>query len=221
MSAHSPKIIDVNAIPRLNVDDRRAQIIGAVTPAVLELGAAITSRQLAEAAGVSEGTLFKAFGDKESLLTELVEYHLSESDLTGEIGAHQLDSLEDVVTFTMRVLVDRMRFIFQLVVALGPIGQRAAAGRKDDFESSKQRLAERFVPFHEQLSVPPVVAADVLRTLAWAAASNWGEAAAVSPVDDTLRVLLHGIVRTDAAPSASADHLPAGTPASATENQKA
>lgn len=211
----------MNAIPRLSLDDRREQIIGAVTPAVLERGAAITSRQLSEAAGVSEGTLFKAFGDKDSLLLAVAEYHLSESDLTGEVGVQQLDRLEDVVAFTMRVLVDRMRFIFQLVVALGPIGQRAAAAHKDDFESSKHRLAERFVPFRSQLSVPPVVAAEVLRTLSWAAASNWGESNAVSPVDDMLHVLLHGIVRTGAVPSVSDSHNAAGAPASATETQKA
>lgn len=230
MSAHSLTILDVNAIPRLSSDDRRDQIIGAVTPAVLEHGAAITSRQLAEAAGVSEGTLFKAFGDKESLLTALAEHHLRASDLTGEAAALELDTLEEVVSWTLRVLVDRMGFIFRLVMALGPIGQRAAAGARDDFESSKHRLAERFVPFREQLSVPPVVAAEVVRTLAWAAASGWGEHSAVSSVDDILQVLLHGIVRTDAVPTGAARpgtapeasaHLPsAATAASAPETQK-
>lgn len=210
----------MNAIPRLSLDDRRAQIIGAVTPAVLEHGVAITSRQLAEAAGVSEGTLFKAFGDKESLLLAVAQYHLSGQE-TGEDGALALETLEEVVDWTLRVLVDRMRFIFRLVMALGPIGRRAAADAKDAFESSKHRLAERFVPFRDELNVPPLVAAEVVRTLAWAAASNWGEQTPVSSVDDILRVLLHGIVRTGAAPSATAAHNPAGTPASVTETQKA
>lgn len=210
----------MNAIPRLSVDDRRAQIIEAVTPAVLERGAAITSRELAEAAGVSEGTLFKAFGDKESLLLALAEHHLSRQD-AGETGVLALDTLEEVVTWTLRVLVERMRFMFQLVMVLGPIGQRAAAGAKTEFESSKHRLAARFVPFRDELRVAPVVAAEVVRTLAWAAASHWGEHTEASPVDDILQVLLHGIVRTEPAPSASEAPSHAGTPASATETQKA
>ena len=210
----------MNAIPRLNAEDRRAQIIEAVTPAGREPGAALPSRQLADAAGVAEGTLFKAFGDKESLLLALAELHLSVRE-TGESGLPALDSLEEVVEWTLRVLVDRMQFIFRLVMALGPIGQRAAAGAKDEFEASKHRLAERFVPFRDELRVPPVVAAEVVRTLAWAAASNWGEQTSVSSVDDILQVLLHGIVRTGPAPSAAADTLPAGTPASAPETQKA
>ena len=43
-------------------------IIDAVIPLILEHGVGITSRQIAEAAGVAEGTVFRAFGDKESLI---------------------------------------------------------------------------------------------------------------------------------------------------------
>lgn len=49
-------------------DDRRAAIIDAVLPLVGELGVDVTSRELADAAGVAEGTLFRAFGDKYSLV---------------------------------------------------------------------------------------------------------------------------------------------------------
>lgn len=238
----------MNAIPRLSAEDRRAQIIEAVTPAVLEHGAAITSRQLAEAAGVAEGTIFKAFGDKESLLLALAEHHLTVGDRVhwdaSAAGAEGFDTLEEVVTWTTRVLVDRMRFVFRLVIALGPIGHKAAEASRDDFDAAKHRLAERFEPFRDQLRVQPVVAGELVRTLAWAAASGWGDAQPVSSVDDIIQVLLHGITAggsaATAAPppstaatktasttsasatTASADRdLPAGTPASAPETQKA
>lgn len=86
---------------RLSADERRAQIIEAVTPAVLAHGVAVTTRQLADCAGVAEGTLFKAFGDKESLLLALAEYHLT-MEHAGETDALPLDSLEDVVAWTLR-----------------------------------------------------------------------------------------------------------------------
>lgn len=105
-------------------------------------------------------------------------------------------------------------------MALGPIGQRAAESARADFEASKLRLAERFEPFRDELRVPPVVAADVVRTLAWAAASNWGEHGAVSSVDDILEVLLRGIVRDHTASSEAAASLVAGAPASASTTQK-
>ncbi|MCH1882303.1 TetR/AcrR family transcriptional regulator [Agrococcus sp. ARC_14] len=207
----------MNAIPRLSGDDRRAQIIEAVTPAVLEHGAAITSRQLAEAAGVAEGTLFKAFGDKESLLVALAEHHMTDDDAIAEFTS---DSLEELVATLVVVLVERMRFMFQLVVALGPIAQRVAEEHREVFDRSKLWLAAHFEPFGAELRVPPLVAAEVLRTLAWSAASGWGEHSPVSSVDDILQVLLHGIVRSEAA-AAPAAPSPAGVPASASENQKA
>ena len=202
-------------IPRLSVDDRRAQIIEAVTPAVLEHGSAITTRELAEAAGVAEGTLFKAFGDKESLLAALAEHHLTAHDITRELADCRFDSLEDLVTVTGDALVSRMRFVFRLVVALGPVGQRVAAERQADFEASKHRLADQFEPFRERLRVSPIVAADLLRTLAWAASASWGEEEPTSSADDIIQVLLHGIVSGDDRPSG-------GSPAtgSASETQK-
>jgi AcrR family transcriptional regulator len=49
-------------------DERRAAIAAAVMPLVAERGLDVTSRELAEAAGVAEGTLFRAFGDKTALV---------------------------------------------------------------------------------------------------------------------------------------------------------
>ncbi|RPF21764.1 TetR/AcrR family transcriptional regulator [Myceligenerans xiligouense] len=52
-------------------EDRRAAIVEAVMPLVAERGADVTSRELADAAGVAEGTLFRAFGDKACLIGEV------------------------------------------------------------------------------------------------------------------------------------------------------
>jgi AcrR family transcriptional regulator len=49
-------------------EDRKAAIIDAVLPLVAERGHDVTSRELAQAAGVAEGTLFRAFGDKTALV---------------------------------------------------------------------------------------------------------------------------------------------------------
>ncbi len=51
-------------------DDRRAAILAAVAPVVLERGPAATTRQLAAAACVAEGTLFRVFSGKDELVTE-------------------------------------------------------------------------------------------------------------------------------------------------------
>ncbi|GHH78754.1 hypothetical protein GCM10017772_42810 [Promicromonospora soli] len=49
-------------------EDRKAAIIDSVLPLVADRGNDVTSRELAQAAGVAEGTLFRAFGDKTALV---------------------------------------------------------------------------------------------------------------------------------------------------------
>lgn len=49
-------------------EDRKAAIVDSVLPLVGERGVDVTSRELAQAAGVAEGTLFRAFGDKTALV---------------------------------------------------------------------------------------------------------------------------------------------------------
>ena len=43
----------------LSVEDRQAMLIDAVTPLLLEHGQAVTTRQIADCAGIAEGTIFR------------------------------------------------------------------------------------------------------------------------------------------------------------------
>jgi AcrR family transcriptional regulator len=56
-------------VPALAPDERRAALIAATLPLLRTHGAAVTTRQIAEAAGVAEGTIFGVFPDKASLLS--------------------------------------------------------------------------------------------------------------------------------------------------------
>jgi AcrR family transcriptional regulator len=49
-------------------DDRRAALIAATIPLVREHGLNVSTKQIAQAAGVAEGTIFGVFQDKNSLL---------------------------------------------------------------------------------------------------------------------------------------------------------
>ena len=57
-------------------DDRRRAIVEAVIPLLVERGATATTRQMAEAAGIAEGTIFRVFPDKAALIHEAVRVSL-------------------------------------------------------------------------------------------------------------------------------------------------
>lgn len=53
-------------------EDRRAALIAATIPLLREHGVLVTTKQIAEAAGVAEGTIFGVFRDKPTLIREAV-----------------------------------------------------------------------------------------------------------------------------------------------------
>jgi AcrR family transcriptional regulator len=55
-------------VAALPAEDRRQALIAATIPLLREHGITVTTRQIAEAAGVAEGTIFGVFKDKETLL---------------------------------------------------------------------------------------------------------------------------------------------------------
>ncbi|MBO0608332.1 TetR/AcrR family transcriptional regulator [Myceligenerans salitolerans] len=91
----------------MSPEDRRAAIIEAVMPLVEERGADATSRELADAAGVAEGTLFRAFGDKVCLIGEVA--------LTGLLRASDpAVTRADLESIDPRLpLVDRVRQVIE------------------------------------------------------------------------------------------------------------
>src|SRR3954449_4932785 len=68
-------------------DERRSMIVAATLPLLLEHGDRVTSRQIAEAAGVAEGTIFRAFADKDEIIAAVVEAALDPAPLEAAVSA--------------------------------------------------------------------------------------------------------------------------------------
>ena len=62
------KVIERKRASALPPDERRSAIIDATLPLLLEHGEMVTTRQIAEAAGIAEGTIFRVFADKDEVI---------------------------------------------------------------------------------------------------------------------------------------------------------
>src|SRR6476469_9307170 len=68
-------------------DDRRAAIVAATLPLLREHGQAVTTRQIAEASGIGEGTIFRVFTDKAELVDACLAAAFDQTDTVAQLAA--------------------------------------------------------------------------------------------------------------------------------------
>jgi AcrR family transcriptional regulator len=103
----------------LPASERRAEIVTATLPLLLVHGASVTTRQIAEAAGIAEGTIFRVFADKESLIEAVVEAAFDMKSVDADLAA--IDPalpLEPRLVAAVEILRRRFADILQLRTAV-------------------------------------------------------------------------------------------------------
>ncbi len=162
-------------------DERRAAIVDAVVPLLMEHGADVSTRRIAQAAGIAEGTIFRVFPDKASLLLaaagEVMNPASGRADL--EAALAPLDSLRAKLLVTTEQLYARSERVMVVMMALRTIWiTQAQAGEDHDHGSSDPQrffaemnaalhelLTDVFAPHADELRVDAGTAAVLLRTL--------------------------------------------------------
>lgn len=206
MSEHSLTIL--GRVPRataMTPDDRRRAIIEAVRPLLLAQGTALSTRQLAEAAGVAEGTLYRVFESKEEILAEAAL-----AALTAEPAVHQLgelppgQSLTERVAAVLEILQTEIRRTRALSMALihpppPPDPAKPRRCKPYDRRERHQRLTEAVVgaltDHTAELAVTPQTAAQVLIALAFAASHDITDNNSFAQPRDIANLVLHGIAQ--------------------------
>lgn len=143
-------------------DERREAIVSRVLPLLIDRGAAATSRQLAAAAGVAEGTIWKVFADKDDLLAMAVERLIDPSAF--QRAVEELDPslpFEERLLATTELLQQRMVGIWRLISQTD--ADRRSLGDKP--LPDNQAVIEVFQQHPDRVRVPPVQAARQLRAL--------------------------------------------------------
>lgn len=171
--------------------ERRAAIIREVLPMLVERGLTVTTRELAAAAGVSEGTLFNVFADKEALIAAAVDAAIDPEPFERAIGdidpsAPFADRLVAATELIQRRIVD----VWRLVSQLGADGHRDH--RRGPLPDSPALIALLDVE-RDRLRRSPADAARLLRAMTLSLTHPL-MTAEPSTSHDIVDLFLHGVV---------------------------
>lgn len=145
---------------------RREMIVDAALPLVLEHGERVTTRQIADAAGIAEGTIFRVFVDKDDVITAVVERAIDPTPLDAELSAIDLEQpFERCVDAAIAAIQLRVIDVWRLLSAVGPRFHPAPASPRPPLPA----LVRLFEAHRDRLSVQPAEAAKRLRAVTLAA----------------------------------------------------
>lgn len=138
-------------------EERRAAIATATIPLLVQHGAQVSTRQIALAAGVAEGTLFRAFDDKVELLRTAAERALDPRVGVQEIEALPRDvTLGEEMTQVARVVLDHGRRVRRVMVGLHTLLASEEGRRAEQVRGARGAdLTGRSVPGHAPRDLDP------------------------------------------------------------------
>lgn len=177
-------------------EERRAAIIDATLPLLLEHGSGVTTRQIAEAAGIAEGTIFRVFADKDELVGAVVERAFDPTAVTGALlGVDRALPFEERLAAAVSILQQRVAVIWQVMTAVGmvrlPDGHEPTAKRRDAPEMLA--LAALIEPERGRLRRDPIETARLLRSMTFACSHPAFVGDEPMSADEIVSLLLDGL----------------------------
>jgi AcrR family transcriptional regulator len=137
-------------------------IVAAALPLILEHGDRVTSRQIAEAAGIAEGTIFRVFADKDEVIVAVIDAALDQQPL--ETALDEIDvqlGFEDALAAAIVIMQQRVIDTWRLVSSVGTRFHEHARRPMPDSGA----LVRLFDTHRGEITVEPLAAARWLRAL--------------------------------------------------------
>ncbi len=177
--------------PALPAEERRAAIVAAALPLLVDRGEMVTTHEIAAAAGIAEGTIFRVFRDKDELIGAVIEAALDPAPLERALEAIDCGGdFERELAAAVVILQQRVVDVWRLVSSVGTRFHERARRPTADIGA----LVALFRRHRARLRVDPVVAARLLRALTLSVTHPMLAADPMRP-EDMLPLFLHGVVR--------------------------
>lgn len=182
---------------------RREMIVAAALPLLIEHGAAVTTQQIAKAAGIGEATIFRVFADKDQLLEACVAAALKNDHVLAELDAVPLDqplaSRLTEAAATLHAYLQRMGAVIAAVHGRSHRNEAtrhrdpsANGGRAAATERTHLAISRLLEPDRATLRLPAEQLAGIFLSMLFA---GRGMPGGTQPSTDTLvDVFLHGVV---------------------------
>lgn len=177
------------AMPR---SERRAALVETTLSLLLEHGAGVTTRQIAEAAGVAEGTIFRVFEDKDQLLDAVADRVFDPGPAQRAI--EQIDRslpLEARLAAAVDILQRRVADVWRFMTAVG-MPKPAERHRRTNDAPEMKELASLIAPDQAKLRRDASQVAQLLRSMTFAC-SHPALTSDPLPAEEIVSVLLDGI----------------------------
>lgn len=174
--------------PALPAEQRRQAIIAATLPLLLERGANVSTREIADAAGIAEGTIFGVFPDKEAVVQAALRAAFDPEPTERALEAIDRSlPFEEQLEAAVGVMQRRLTDIWRLVSTVGEPDGRPTPPR--DFAA----LADIFRGEQRRLRTDPDTAARQLRALTLAVSHPVLWVKEPMPAREIVTLLLNGI----------------------------
>ncbi|MFI5910147.1 TetR/AcrR family transcriptional regulator [Dactylosporangium sp. NPDC051541] len=191
-------------VPALAPEERRAALIAATLPLLMAHGAAVTTRQIAEAAGVAEGTIFGVFPDKVSLLAATLKQAFDAGPTVRALSAiDPQGSLRQRLSDAAAILIRRIEGSVPLMMLARtmhfPADESPMAAIMDNRQRLTEAVARLIEPDRHLLRRSPETAAGLLFALVGITTRGMLPNDDLTP-DEIVAVLLDGLLTTTSDP---------------------
>ncbi|MBE1580675.1 AcrR family transcriptional regulator [Amycolatopsis roodepoortensis] len=182
--------------PGMSADERRRMIVQSVLPLLVEHGAGVTSSQIARAAGIGEGTVFRVFKDKDELFATCFAEALKPDQVLDALAVIDLDqSLDDRLIEAADALsahLQRMGALIAIMHGSGKRPEHRRDRRKESMSAMRDAMAELFEPEKDRLRLPPAQSAALFLSLLFSGRIRFSETGDEPTTMELVDVFLNG-----------------------------